>query len=754
MSETTVIDNTTLRHDIIWPMVLLSTVLLVISFIAIHQISSQSPSDSKTDEINQAITSQYNQHIDATQVARLEQLMGQKQQQVQDYLNQLNKQLVTLANSSMSQVSSQAFRVTYHSYLAEREPINENIVDALNQYYSAKPHQAYVNDLGQALQYDFVVQNSHADKQALNETTVDTSYSRVHSLYHPIYRHYIEQFAFDDLYIVDAKSGDVIYSVLKQSDYANNLWIEEAKHSPLAISFKHALKLKPGQSLFSEFSEYVPSDKSISAFLATPIVSQDSAQKNIEAILILRLPANAFMPLLKVNEFEKAHIYMSNKDQSYWVTHSSINEEKQTILKNWIETQSQKTTQVIKPNNENRQYLAYKPIKLFGLNWYLFSELQLDHGYFTPDLSESKNTPSIPPEGAFETLWYGVLISYALALFVCLGFGLGIFKFLYRDNQFRVKDEIESQQSVARLSSLDFSEVQHIDTSDKKIALHSLKQVVHGIHQPIESIQKNVATLQNSNVLFDELKKITHAKSEDTNTQFNQIHQVIDELIASHSQLMVQTQSDESLVTFEQLSKESHKMLNDNHEQAQQLSVVLENASEQVNNLANSSSNIVSALDTIASIADQTNLLALNAAIEAARAGEMGRGFAVVADEVRALANRTHESTSEIKSVIDQLDQDSKKSVKAMNEANELVKNSKNLAEDVAQIFKQIENMIENNQSSDISQSLVDNIKQKIEQLLSQSEQQDTFIDRIDDLKTSMNEATESIQGSLQKFKW
>lgn len=97
--------------------------------------------------------------------------------------------------------------------------------------------------------------------------------------------------------------------------------------------------------------------------------------------------------------------------------------------------------------------------------------------------------------------------------------------------------------------------------------------------------------------------------------------------------------------------------------------------------------NIRKAAGLIEAIAEQTNLLALNASIEAARAGESGRGFAVVATEIGGLANQSTQAVVEISKIIDDLMDNSAKSLAVMDKVNGTVEHQVNVLNDTQAIF-------------------------------------------------------------------
>lgn len=95
--------------------------------------------------------------------------------------------------------------------------------------------------------------------------------------------------------------------------------------------------------------------------------------------------------------------------------------------------------------------------------------------------------------------------------------------------------------------------------------------------------------------------------------------------------------------------------------------------SEVVETLSLRVNDIGTILSVIDEVAEQTNLLALNAAIIAAQAGEHGKGFAVVADEIRELAERTSSSTREIAAVIKGVQEETRRAVDAISQAEESI---------------------------------------------------------------------------------
>ncbi|WP_051560060.1 methyl-accepting chemotaxis protein [Marinobacterium jannaschii] len=154
---------------------------------------------------------------------------------------------------------------------------------------------------------------------------------------------------------------------------------------------------------------------------------------------------------------------------------------------------------------------------------------------------------------------------------------------------------------------------------------------------------------------------------QDQYLQVDQLAAAMDEMSATIQEVAGHAaQASTAVAQANDEAQQGHETVEQSIGATQALAESISNTSSSMHRLEEQCTNIGTVVDVINTISEQTNLLALNAAIEAARAGDQGRGFSVVADEVRSLAHRTQQSTVEIHSMIQLLQEESRRAISVM----------------------------------------------------------------------------------------
>jgi methyl-accepting chemotaxis protein len=102
---------------------------------------------------------------------------------------------------------------------------------------------------------------------------------------------------------------------------------------------------------------------------------------------------------------------------------------------------------------------------------------------------------------------------------------------------------------------------------------------------------------------------------------------------------------------------------------------------KRIKRLGERSQEIGSVVTIINGISERTHILALNASMHAASAGEAGKGFAVVANEVQKLAENARDATSQISSLVNNIQVETADTVTTMNDAISQVVHGTTLAQ-------------------------------------------------------------------------
>ncbi|HUX39387.1 MAG TPA: methyl-accepting chemotaxis protein [Rectinemataceae bacterium] len=99
----------------------------------------------------------------------------------------------------------------------------------------------------------------------------------------------------------------------------------------------------------------------------------------------------------------------------------------------------------------------------------------------------------------------------------------------------------------------------------------------------------------------------------------------------------------------------------------------MESIAESVVRLSEQGQAIGEIIATVNDLAEQSNLLAVNAAIEASRAGEYGRGFTVVAQEVKSLAEQSRQATTQVRTILMEVQKATSAAVLATEQGSKVV---------------------------------------------------------------------------------
>ncbi|MBT3922875.1 MAG: PAS domain-containing protein [Nitrospina sp.] len=276
------------------------------------------------------------------------------------------------------------------------------------------------NKTTQILQSLYISENPNpiGEKHKLDTNSEFSTYNQIHEQYHPTIRKYLEKNGYYDIFLVDAETGYIVYSVFKEVDYATNLKTGPYSNSGIGRAFKGVMNAsEPDAFILDDFAPYEPSYNAPAAFIASPIMDVGE----IVGVLIFQAPIDKIDGVMtsqkewkKVGLGESGEVYLVGPDyklrnnsrfliespDEYFQLLKDLGTDSKIIqnqkdLKTSIgisevrspgaiESLSGKSGFQIFPDYRNIPVLsAYAPVNILGLNWGILAEIDEDEAFQT-----------------------------------------------------------------------------------------------------------------------------------------------------------------------------------------------------------------------------------------------------------------------------------------------------------------------------------------------------------------------------------
>ena len=292
-----------------------------------------------------------------------------------------------------------------------------------------------------------------------------------------------------------------------------------------------------------------------------------------------------------------------------------------------------------------------------------------------------------------------------------------------------VRDKSELGRTAIALNKAQ----QHIVT-----LITGISQTSKELEYAVESFTQNFNTMEKSivnvSVAVNEIAENTVTQASSTSDASNSIGEIADGIEETSREVISLDGNSKSMKEYSDKSMEAlQKLIEVNTKTKADIDAMY----AQTEDTNASVQKISQAATFISDIASQTNLLSLNASIEATRAGEAGRGFAVVAEKIGKLATQSSDSAIDITQLIQELTENSEKSVAIMENMNEAAQLQVETLESTSKMFEALNKALSSCVSS------VGLITDKIEYINTQREHMTMNIDVLNELATNNASSTE-----------